>query len=211
MVASPKDFFASAGRVLAPWAEIAPPSRVQIGAVTPGSKEAAQGERVDVSATVQGLRDEELVELVYSTADTGVVERRVPMRAEVGGLMHVGSLPPGGGAAAALGLQQSVVYRIEAGDARSRDYRITVRAAPTIAPTTVRYDYPAYTGYSSREVEGVGDLRAIEGTRVTIEATANLLDRGRADRPPRRRAARCAYAGRRRASEREADAPPRPP
>ena len=36
VVASPKDFFATAGRVLAPWAEITPPTRVRIDEVEPG-------------------------------------------------------------------------------------------------------------------------------------------------------------------------------
>ncbi len=175
VVASPKDFFASAGRVLAPWADIAAPSRVRIETLEPGDAELAQGDRLAISAMVTGLRDEELVEIVYSTSDGRVVDRRVPMIASsTQGVRHTLSLPPGGGSTAALGLQGDLSYRLEAGDARTRNYRVEVLAAPTIAPVSVTYDYPKYTGYSRREVEGVGDLRAIEGTRVTITADANL-------------------------------------
>lgn len=192
IVLSPKDFFASAGRVLAPWAPIAAPSRVGIQEITPGETELAQGERLEVTAVVTGLGEGELVELVFTTADGRFVDRRIPMRPREGGRTFVASLPPGNGANAALGLQDDLAYRIEAGDARSLNYRVRVTTAPTIAPTLIRYAYPAYTGYSAREVEGVGDLRAIEGTRVTITAQANLplesaqIDLGADGRPDAR-------------------------
>lgn len=174
VVASPKDFFASAGRVLAPWADIAAPSRVRFDEVTPGDLEIAQGERLEIGSMVSGLRDDEIVEVVFTTSDGSAVERRTPMRASESGVHHTAALPPGGGASAALGLQGDLFYRLEAGDARTRNHRVTVIAAPTIAPTSIRYEYPEYTGYVDREVEGTGDLRAIEGTRVTLTARANL-------------------------------------
>lgn len=174
VVASPKDFFASAARVIAPWANIAAPSRVRITDLTPGEIELAQGGRLEIGARVMGLAEDELAEIVYSTADGRLVESRVPMRAGSGGQQHTASLPPGGGSAAALGLQGDLTYRLEAGDARTPNYRVEVRTAPTIAPVLVRYEYPVYTGLETRDVEGVGDLRAIEGTRVTLTAQANL-------------------------------------
>jgi hypothetical protein len=174
VVASPKDFFASAGRVLAPWSQIAAPSRVRITAVEPGAVTLAQGARLNVTAMVSGLKADELVELVYTSDDRQAVGRRVPMTASRGGVQFSGSLPAGSGAASALGLQGSLTYRIEAGDAHTPYYQVEVLTAPTIAPVTVRYEYPPYTGYKTREVEGVGDLRAIEGTRVTLSVEANL-------------------------------------
>ena len=72
-----------------------------------------------------------------------------------------------------VGLAQNVRYRIEAGDARSLDYPVTVVPAPSILVERIEYDYPDYTGYVDREVEGSGDIRAIEGTHVTIHARAN--------------------------------------
>jgi hypothetical protein len=174
VVASPKDFFASAGRVLAPWSQIAAPSRVRITAVEPGAVTLAQGARLNVTAMVSGLKADELVELVYTSDDRQAVGRRVPMTASRGGVQFAGSLPAGSGAASALGLQGGLTYRIEAGDAHTPYYQVEVLTAPTIAPVTVRYEYPPYTGYKTREVEGVGDLRAIEGTRVTLSVEANL-------------------------------------
>src|SRR5262249_31479045 len=72
-----------------------------------------------------------------------------------------------------VGLTRNLKYRLEAGDARSLDYAITVVSAPSILVERVDYHYPAYTGYVDRSVEGLGDIRAIEGTRMTIHARAN--------------------------------------
>lgn len=174
VVASPKDFFASAGRVLAPWSEIAAPSRVRITDVEPGAATLSQGDRLEVSATVTGLAADEITELVYSTSDGGVVERRLPMHAAGGRVLHDIALPPGASSEAALGLQGDLVYRIEAGDARTRNWRVEVLAAPTIAPVSIAYHYPDYTGLTDRTTEGAGDIRAVEGTRVTLTAEANL-------------------------------------
>lgn len=173
VVVTPKDFFASAGRVLAPWADILPPSRVRITAVTPGNARVAQGDSLELSAEVAGLREGELVEIVYTSADRRFVNRRVAMRGVGVGPWTV-ALPPESGATRALGLQQDFTYRVEAGDARTSDYRVEVAVAPTIAPVLVRYEPPAYTGLEPREVEGVGDLRGLEGTRVLLTAEANL-------------------------------------
>ena len=174
VVASPKDFFASAGRVLLPWATISAPTRVQIDDVQPGALEAAQGERLTITAMVVGLEQDEPVEIVFSTTDGRIVNRRSVMRSSETGLLHSVQLPIGSGAEVALGLQNDLTYRIEAGDAHTPNYPITVLHSPTIAPSKVRYEYPRYTGYSPREVEAGGDLRAIEGTRVTLLAEANL-------------------------------------
>jgi hypothetical protein len=70
-------------------------------------------------------------------------------------------------------LAQNVRYRIEAGDARSLDYHVIVVPAPSILVERIEYDYPEYTGYVDRSVDGSGDIRAIEGTYVTIHARAN--------------------------------------
>ena len=72
-----------------------------------------------------------------------------------------------------VGLTRSLKYRLEAGDARSLDYSIKVISAPSILVEHVDYHYPPYTGYVDRTVDGLGDIRAIEGTRMTIHARAN--------------------------------------
>ena len=169
----PKKLVASVGRVLMPWANIAVPSRVQIDDVQPGSTSVAQGGQLTVSAEVLELASDETVRLLYSTADGQLLDQMVPMSSASGGVRFRGQLPGKRQFGSATGVQQKLSYWIEAGDARSPRYQIDVFAHPTLVIQRLRYDYPAYTGYESREVETTGDLRALEGTRVTLEALAN--------------------------------------
>src|SRR5690606_10828105 len=53
------------------------------------------------------------------------------------------------------------------------DYRITVLTAPAIVVRQVDYEFPDYTGYVDQKVPNLGDIRGIEGTRVTLHAEAN--------------------------------------
>ena len=93
------------------------------------------------------------------------------------GLRFEGQLPSEQG-----GLQQSVTYRIQAGDAVSPTYRIEVSPAPHITVQRLEYEFPAYTKRPRQSDEGQGDIKALEGTRVTIRAKAN-----QPIRPKRRR------------------------
>ncbi|MEC7500095.1 MAG: hypothetical protein VX970_00085, partial [Planctomycetota bacterium] len=68
------------------------------------------------------------------------------------------------------GMVTDLTYHIEAGDAVSKEYQLKVMPAPSFQVKRVEYQYPPYTGLESRTVVGTGDLRAIEGTRVTIHA-----------------------------------------
>ena len=169
-IVSPKNPFATAARVLAPWANIAAPTRVRILDLQPGNAEFAQGQFATIRARITGLRDDEQAWLITSTADRQQRERRVPLPSPAGDSQFVLPLP----AADGLGLQQDLAYRIEAGDARSRPYRLRVVTAPTIVVRSVFYDYPEYTGYLDRQSPNTGDIRAIEGTKVRIQAVANL-------------------------------------
>ncbi|TWT86254.1 hypothetical protein Mal64_37940 [Pseudobythopirellula maris] len=172
-VLSPKDLFTTATRIAMPWADIAAPSRVKIERVTPGAATAPQGDTLQVEAEISGMREGEAPALVFTTDDRRRVDVRSPMVDTGSGRRFIASLPAGGLSEGLLGLQQGLSYRIEAGDARSRNYRVAVMPAATIAPRLLRYEFPKYTGYLPREVEGQGDVRAIEGTRVTVVATAN--------------------------------------
>ncbi|MCH2113707.1 MAG: hypothetical protein MK171_02170 [Pirellulales bacterium] len=177
-IISPKDPLASAARVLLPWSEIAAPSRVQILTVAPGSTSLARGEQLPVSVEVLGLDEDEPVRLVYTTADEQQVDQIIPMRAAASRthfecrlanrqLADNIAAPPRGG------VQQALTYWIEAGDARSPRFEVSVFARPTLVVTGVHYEYPDYTGYPARDVEFTGDIRAIEGSRVTLVARAN--------------------------------------
>ncbi|MEN6493747.1 MAG: DUF4175 family protein [Thermoguttaceae bacterium] len=168
LVLSPKNPLVSFSRVLWPWAEIQAPTRVTITGVEPGTTVAFQGDTLKVWAEVQGLRDGESVTLFYTTADKQSVNQAIPMSVPEKDYRYYAELPPD-----QAGLQQNVTYSIKAGDAQTRLYKVDVQTALAILVDRVDYHYPPYTGIADATVQGTGDLRAIEGTKVTIHATAN--------------------------------------
>ncbi len=135
---------------------------------TPGHTRAFRGQQVTVKARVQGLPDDAPVMLYYTTADRQIVDRAVEMNRPADDYRHSATLPAGDTV-----LQQSLTYRIEAGDAVTRPYQLEVVAAPTIVVRTIEYAYPEYTGLIAQRVEHQGDIKALEGTRITLEAIAN--------------------------------------
>ena len=165
-VASPKDPLRSFERMIAPWADIPSPTRVDISSVDPGSTKAFREHFVKVSAAVSGLRSGEEVTLRYSTADGQMIDQVVPMNGD--GFTFSAELPPSAG-----GLQQDLEYWVTAGDATSRRLHIRMLQTPSIVIDRVTYEYPAYTEMTRKTVEHQGDLAGIEGTKVTIEASAN--------------------------------------
>jgi hypothetical protein len=173
-ILSPKDPFQTAARVLAPWADIARPSRVQISDVHPGTTEVYLGESVKVSAAVAGARENDAVTLFYSTADGTSINQSLKMTAAAGGRFEA-TLPAGGEAgqiSSSGGLQQNAVYRIEAGDAVSAEYDLRVIESPRIVVEKAEYSFPAYTRKAPQSTTS-GDLKGLEGTRITIHARAN--------------------------------------
>jgi hypothetical protein len=183
-VLSPKNPFTSASRVLIPWSTIRVPSRVQILDIHPGDTSVARGERLIISAEVHGLDEDEPVILHYRTTMDG--ENTIDWQpSEPSGRLSIPMLATPSDAPANLkrqcqlsdashdGVEQNVRYWIEAGDARSATYQVHVFARPTMVVKRVRYDFPAYTGYPSREVVTTGDLDALEGTRITLTGISN--------------------------------------
>src|SRR5438105_9632776 len=83
-ILSPKDPFQTVARVLAPWAEIARPSRVQISEVEPGSAEDYYGQTVPIFATVRGVREGDKVLVRSTTADGQTVDQPTDMKLSAG-------------------------------------------------------------------------------------------------------------------------------
>ena len=106
--------------------------------------------------------------LFYTTADGQCVDQAVPMTVPDGEYRYQCKLPPD-----SFGLQQDLEYYLDVGDCRTSTFHVTVQISPSIVVDTVRYHYPDYTGLPEWSVRNQGDLKAIEGTRVTLGATAN--------------------------------------
>lgn len=167
-IVSPKSPFQTAQRVILPWADIAPPTRVRIEDVQPGDQQVYFGDRVRITATCFDLRADEPVTLFYSSQDGRISNRSIPLQYSGTGLRYEATLPQ-----EEEGIAQDLIYRIEAGDAVTPSYRLTVQPAPTLLVQQIEYEYPGYTGQPSRVVPRGGDVRGIEGTRVTVRAQAN--------------------------------------
>lgn len=170
---SVKDPFTTAARVMAPWADIAPPSRVRVRDVTPGSVTLIEGEPLEVAARVTGLDENETAHVVVTSEDAQLVDDRIPMKRAGEADRFELSLSTLAKPGEPADLSGAARYRVEAGDGRSVSYDVRVVPAPAIAVTSVDYDYPEYTGYLDRAQRGAGDIRGIERTRVTIHAAAN--------------------------------------
>lgn len=166
-IVSPKNPFTSIRRVIAPWADISAPTRVAIAEIQPGETEGYHDQHLNVSAMISGLAGSEQPTLHYSTADGQVIDHHVRMTLPETGYRHAAELP-----ADAAGLQQDLEYWITAGDAISPRYKVAVRIAPAIVVDSIDYAYPAYSEQTARSVPQRGDIRALEGTQVTIRATA---------------------------------------
>ena len=182
-ILSPKDPFQTAARVLAPWADIARPSRVQIAEVQPGSTEVYYGQTVPIAATLRGVREGDAVKVLYTTADGQAIDRPVPMKLAAGDRYEC-TLPPADAAspAAVAGIQQDITYRIIAGDAESSQYRLMVVSAPTIIVERLDISISRLYKEATRTVEQHGDIKALEGTKGHDPRHRQPADQSRLDR-----------------------------
>ncbi|MEI8243998.1 MAG: DUF4175 family protein, partial [bacterium] len=71
-----------------------------------------------------------------------------------------------------LSLDETLHCQVRAGYARSDWFTLTVEPRPAISRLTLRYEFPAYTGWApATATNAAGDIRVLCGTKVTIEAT----------------------------------------
>ena len=167
-VVSPKNPLRTMQRILLPWADIAAPTRVNLVGISPGDAAGFHGDSVAIEVIAENLLPRDQVVLHWTTLDRPDDWSRVPLAAGQEKNTFRGQLPEG-----KAGLRTELLYRITAGDAASRVYRIKVFAAPTILVERVFVDYPAYTGLQDQTVERQGDFRAVEGTILNFTASAN--------------------------------------
>jgi hypothetical protein len=158
-----KELAPSLQRVLFPFREIAPPTNTRFNDIQPGSVEIAAGDKVTISGYVTGRQPERVTAFVSS--DNGEYWEPNPLAPPV--------QQNGRWQLTLADRQRSFDYYVVANDFRSPTFRVTVTSAPMITEWRVTYRYPAYTGLPMRS-EPIGDIDAIEGTLVQVEATANV-------------------------------------
>jgi hypothetical protein len=169
---SPKNPLTSLARVLFPFSGIDRPQAAQFRNVTPGDAVVLQGETIIISAEVIS-QSAEPVYLVFSTDDGQAVNQRIPMTLPEGKIAFEASFPPGK-QGNERGFNSSVDYRIAQGESKSKQYRLDVQPAASVEVVSLQYDFPEYTGLPREIVEHGGDIRALEGTSVTVTVRSTL-------------------------------------
>jgi hypothetical protein len=129
-------------------------------AVRPGDATVRRNHDLDVSALVAGSGDD--VRLHVRFGALGDWES-APMQRNADGSYSF----------TIYAVRDAASYYVTAGRLKSVEYRINVVDLPSIERFKVRYDYPTWTGLDDHEEEGGGDLRAVAGTRVTLELTTS--------------------------------------
>ncbi|MGB0758729.1 MAG: hypothetical protein ACPGPS_04320, partial [Rubripirellula sp.] len=162
-VASPKNAWRSVQRLAVPVANIAPAQRVTITEVLPGDMEAVAGRKVEIAASVMGLRDEESVTCQW---DLPSGRETLELTFDADSNRFIGELPLPHTASGVI------PYTITAGDATAGPFRLRVQDLPVVALESVRYQPPQYTG-EAPHTSSSGSIAGLAGTQVRILATTN--------------------------------------
>jgi collagen type III alpha len=168
-ILSPKNPATSLWRAIAPASETSVATRTKIDSVKPGDVDVVARSQVDVTAEVRGQLPPQAA-LYYTTADRKFLDERIDARPTAEGSREFHFVINGDNGA---GILQDMTYRIVAGDDATKDYKIHVIQPPSATIDSIRLDYPEYTRLGSA-TQTTGAIDALEGTRVTLRATANM-------------------------------------
>lgn len=165
---TPKRLGPSLVRALIPITNVSVGTQTRIEKVIPENASVLSRSSVEVIAQLTGKIPEQ-VKVLYSTEDRRFVDEPLILADTGEGLNRFRGILSG---ERAKGLMQSVTYRVEAGDAISPTYTITVTQPPSATVADVAYDYPTYMGLQDR-TQANPTIDGWEGTRVTLRATTN--------------------------------------
>ena len=158
---TPKPILDSARRAFL--ADVAAPTDTRLAKIAPGDAQVTAGQHVPFRVEVDGTRPEKVV-LHYSVDGGDFFAEQEFAKGEHYYDPWQTTL---------RNVQRSMDYYLTGGDARSKTYHVEVLPAPMVTGVTVDLDFPEYTGVPDRVgVEG-GEVRAIEGTKVTVHAKTN--------------------------------------
>jgi hypothetical protein len=167
-VLSPKNVGPSLWRVL-PLTDVPVPTRTEIREVQPGDARVLSRSVLEVTVELGGVIPPE-VKLLYTTDDLKFQDEPLSLKPTLEGSTRYRGLLTG---EPGQGLLRSLHYRIVAGDAVSRDYRVEIEHPPSAKVQQVRIVAPPYTRLPEEIVAG-GNFSAWEGSRVEITAAANM-------------------------------------
>ncbi len=160
---SPKDSFQSASRLVMPIASIDPAKRVMIRDVLPGNVETLAGRTLEISAVVEGLRQDEPVICRWQAQDREV---ETPLQRDASSGRYLGEITLEHASSG------QVPYQIEAGDNLAGPFYLTVQDVPVVAVQSIRYVPPSYT-QKQPHTSSSAAITALDGTQVTVSARTN--------------------------------------
>lgn len=148
-----------------PFADVQASTRTQILRVDPGDTQTISGRPLEVLVDLAGEMPKSAT-LLFTTDDLQYRDEALELRPESEqGQRYRGMLP-------AEAVRQSLSYTIEAGDSRSRVYRVTVHQPPSATIEQVVITPPAYTKLEPVTVTG-GAITAWEGSDVALHGGVN--------------------------------------
>jgi collagen type III alpha len=164
---SPKDI--SFWRPLIPFAAVDVSTITEILLIEPGDTKVIAQSELPISVELSGKIPEN-VYLFYSTEDQQYVDERVELKFVDEGLKRYETILNGENG---RGILQNMTYRIEAGDAFSKEFHITVNRPPSVTVEKISFKYPKYMKLSDKS-QTEGDIKAWEGTKVQLTAQTNI-------------------------------------
>ncbi|MEM1263373.1 MAG: DUF4175 family protein [Pseudomonadota bacterium] len=150
----PGNFGHAVRHLLAGWAidGLTPPQTL---VVTPGDETVRRGASLRIVAAAEGF-DPDSARLFVATGDEPW--REVTMRSGQQGFERT-----------LFSVRAATRYYVRAGAVRSETFAIDVVDLPDIDALRLTYTFPEWTGREPLVVEPGGDIRAVDGTTVTIE------------------------------------------
>jgi hypothetical protein len=124
-------------------------------AVRPGDVSVRRNQDLPISAIVAGGRRDAQVHVRFGNGQWEVA----PMTAE----------EDGGYSFTLFAVRDAAQYYVTAGNLRSKQHNIEVVDLPRIESLRLTYHYPGWTGLPQQIQEASGDIRAVAGTKVSLE------------------------------------------
>ena len=168
-VFSPKKISPSIWRALFPAADVEVATRTEFLDVKPGDADVLARTQLEVTVDLLGEAPEQ-VTLFYTTNDHRFVGEPITLRQADEDIKRFHGIIVGENG---RGVLQDLTYYIVAGDARTREYNVTVIQPPSAEVLEITYDYPAYMGLESK-TQRSAHIDVWEGTRVNFRAKANM-------------------------------------
>ena len=158
----PEAFRSGLRTLFVPWSTADAAAAYSIG-VTPGNATVARGGDLRVAARLSGFTADEVEIAVRRGTETEW--RRMPMGAGADSVEHIFRL---------FDLDSAAEYFVEATGIRSPVFRIEVTELPYVSRIDLEYRFPAYLGREVERVEDGGDIVAIRGTTVIVQARTTI-------------------------------------